>query len=158
MNTPAGQCFFFSQISTYGSDLPHIYFEIFISKAVLLKIFNRSWMKGVVPGVWKEAIVIPVPKKGKDRKNPRSYRPISLLSCLGRLLERMVNHGLISHLESNSVLSPTQTGYKKFRSTENQLAYLVQNTEDSFQEKKKVLAVFLDLSNAFDQGWKKGLF
>ena len=56
------------------------------SRAVL-KIFNHSWMKWVAPAVWKEAIVIPVPKKGKDKKNPRSYRPISLLSCVGKLLE-----------------------------------------------------------------------
>ena len=94
------------------------------SRAVLLKIFNHSWMKGVVPAVWKEAVIIPVPKKGKDKKNPRSYRPISLLKCVGELLERMVNQRLISHLESNSVLSLTSTGYRKFRSTEDQLAYL----------------------------------
>ena len=56
------------------------------SRAVLLKIF-----KDLVPAVWKEAIVIPVPKKGRDKKNPRSYRPISLLSCVGKLLERMFN-------------------------------------------------------------------
>ena len=62
-------------------------------------------MKGEVPVVWKEAVIIPVPKKGKDKKNPHSYRPISLLICVGKLLERMVNH-LISHLEGNSVLSP----------------------------------------------------
>ena len=89
------------------------------SRAVLLKIFNHSWMKGVVPAVWKDAIVIPVTKKGKDKKNPRSYRPISLLSCVGKLLERMVNRRLINHPESNNVLSPTQTGYRKFRSTED---------------------------------------
>ena len=89
-------------------------------------------MKGVVPAVWKEAVIIPVPKKGKDKKNPRSYRPIRLLSCAGKLLERMVNWRLISHLESNSVLSPTRTGYRKFRSTEDQLAYLAQNIEDTF--------------------------
>ena len=53
--------------------------------------------------------------------------------------------------------SPTQTGYRKFRSTEDQLAYLPQNIEDAFQEKKKVLAVFFDLSNAFDKVWKEGL-
>ena len=87
------------------------------SRAFLLAIFNHSWMKGVVPAVWKEAIVVPVPEKGKDKKNLRSYRPISLLSCVGKLLERMVNRRLINHLESNNVLSPTQTGYRKFRST-----------------------------------------
>ena len=69
----------------------------------------------------------------------------------------MVNRRLISHLESNSVLSPTQTGYRKFRSAEDQLVYLVQNIEDGFQEKKKILAVFFDLSNAFDKVWKEGL-
>ena len=127
------------------------------SRAVLHKIFNHSWMKGVVPAVWKEAIVIPVPKKGKDKKNPRSYRPISLLSCVGKLLERMVNRRLINHLESNNVLSPTQTGYRKFRSTEDQLVYLAQNIKDAFQEKRKILAVFFDLSNAFDKVWKEGL-
>ena len=102
-------------------------------------------MKRVVPAVWKEAIVIPVPKKGKDKKNPRSYSPISLLSCVGKLLERMVNRRLINHLESNNVLSPTQTGYRKLRRTEDQLAYLAQNIEDAFQEKRNVLAVFFDL-------------
>ena len=127
------------------------------SRAVLLKSFNHSWIKGVVPAVLKEAVIIPVPKKGKDKKNPRSYRPISLLSCVGKLLERIVNRRLISHLESNSVLSPTQTGYRKFRSSEDQVAYLAQNIEDVLQEKKKVLKVFFNLTNAFDKVWKEGL-
>ena len=47
------------------------------SRAVLLKIFNHSWIKGVVPAVWKEAIVIPVSKKGKDKKNLRRHRILS---------------------------------------------------------------------------------
>ena len=114
-------------------------------------------MKGVVPAVWKEAVIIPVLKKGKDKKNPHRYRPINLLSCVGKLLERMANHCLISHPESNRVLSTTQTGYRKFQSTEDQLAYFAQNIEDAFQEKKKVLAVFFYLSNAFDKVWKERL-
>ena len=111
-------------------------------RAVLLKIFNHSWMEGVVPAVWKEVVILPVQKKGKDKKNPLSYRPISLLSCIDKLCERMLNRCLISHL---------------FRSTEDKLAYLAQNIEDAFQEKKKVLAVVFDLSNAFDKVWKEGL-
>ena len=120
-------------------------------RAVLLKIFNHSWIKGVVPAIWKEAIVIPVPKKGKDKKNPRSYCSISLLRCVGKLIERMVNRRLISHLESSSVLSPTQTGYRKFRSIEDRLAYFARNIDYAFQEKKKVLAVLFGLSNALDK-------
>ena len=103
-------------------------------RAVLLKIFNHTWMKGVVPAIWKEAVVI---KKGKDKKNPRSYRPISLLSCVDELLERMVNRRLISHLDSNNVLSPTQTGCRKFRSTEDQLASLPRTSKMHSRRKKK---------------------
>ena len=127
------------------------------SRAVLLKICNHSWINGVVPAVWKEAIVTPFPKKGKVKKNHRSYHPISLVSCVGKLLEMMVNRRLISHLESNSVLSPIQTGHRKFRSTVDQLAYLAQSIEDAFQETKYVLKVYFDLSNAFDKLWKEGL-
>ena len=106
------------------------------SKAVLLKIFNNSWMKGVVPAVWKEVIVIQVQKKCKDKKNPRSYRPISLLSCVGKLLKRVVNWRHINHLESNNALSPKQTGCRKFRSTEDQLAYLAKNIEEMHSRRK----------------------
>lgn len=127
------------------------------SRTVLLQIFNHSWTAGVVPSIWKEAEIIPIPKKGKNKKDPRSYRPISLLSCVGKLLERMVNRRLTFLLEIQNILSPTQTGYRKFRNTEDQLALLVQDIENSFQEKKKTLAVFFDLSRAFDKVWKEGL-
>ena len=73
------------------------------------------------------------------------------------MLESFINKRLILHLESNSVLASTQTGYRQFRSTKDQLAVLTQDIEDAFQEKKKVLAVFFDLSKAFDKVWKEGL-
>ena len=121
------------------------------AKRTLLRIYNQSWSTGTVPTIWKEAVIRPIPKKGKDKRDPSSYRPISLLSCVGKLLERIINKRLIWHLESNSVLASTQTGYRQFRSTEDQLALLTQEIEDAFQEKKKVLAVFFDLSKAFDK-------
>ena len=127
------------------------------AKRTLLRIYNQSWSTGIVPTIWKEAVIRPIPKKGKDKRDPSSYRPISLLSCVGKLLERIINKRLTWHLESNSVLASTQTGYRQFRSTEDQLALLTQEIEDAFQEKKKVLAVFFDLSKAFDKVWKEGL-
>ena len=127
------------------------------AKRTLLRIYNQSWSTGTVPTIWKEAVIRPIPNKGKEKRDPSSYHPISLLSCVGKLLERIINKRLIWHLESNSVLASIQTGYRQFRCTEDQLALLTQDIEDAFQEKKKVLAVFFDLSKAFDKVWKEGL-
>ena len=60
-------------------------------------------------------------------------------------------------LEAKNLISSTQTGYRTHRSTEDQLALLVQDIENGFQEKKKTLAVFFDLTKAFDKVWKEGL-
>ena len=78
-----------------------------IARKSLLEIFNRSWNKGLVPEVWKTAHIVPVLKKGKDKTNPSSYRPISLLSCVGKLMELLVTRHLTWFLETNSVFSPS---------------------------------------------------
>ena len=95
------------------------------AKKTLLELFNESWKNGTITALWKKATIILVhKKKGKDKKDPNSYRPTSLLSCLGKLLERVINRRLISFLEERKILSPTQTGYRKHRSTEDQLALI----------------------------------
>ena len=127
------------------------------AKKTLLELFNESWKNGTVPALWKKATIIPIHKKGKDKKDPNSYRPISLLSCLGKVLERVINRRLISFLEERKILSPTQTGYRKHISTEDQLALIAQAIENAFQEKKKVVSVFFDLTKAFDKVWREGL-
>ena len=123
-----------------------------LNKKTLLKLFNESWKTGTVPAMWKKATIIPIHKKGKDKKNPNSYRPITLLSCLGKLQEKVINRRLLSFLEDYNVLSQIQTGYRKHRITEHQLALIAQEIENAFQEKKKVVAVFFDLTKAFDKG------
>ena len=77
------------------------------ARHTLLHIFNQSWSTGTVPTKRKEALIRPIPKTGKDKRDPSSYRLISLLSCVGKLLERIINKRLIWHLESNSVLAST---------------------------------------------------
>nr|KAG5698663.1 hypothetical protein BaRGS_022551 [Batillaria attramentaria] len=123
----------------------------------LLELFNQSWKTGIFPSAWKEATIIPIRKKEKDPAKKTSYRPISLLSCLGKTLERMINKRLMWHLESNNLITKEQTAFRKNRSTEDQLVYLAQSIENAFQEKKKVVATFIDLSKAFDKVWKDGL-
>ncbi|GFS13491.1 reverse transcriptase [Elysia marginata] len=125
--------------------------------STLLDLFNNSWRTGCVPEVWKEAHIIPIHKKGKSKTDPISYRPISLISCVGKLLEKIINKRLMYHLETNGIISPTQSGFRKNKTTEDQLTYFVQNIENAFQEQKSMLSVFFDLSKAFDTVWKEGL-
>ena len=127
------------------------------SKKVLLTIFNVSWKTGTVPQCWKEADMVPIYKKGKDRSRADSYRPISLTSCLGKLMERLVNSRLVWHLEENQILRPEQAGFRQHRSTEDQISYIAQSIEDAFHDKKHTLAVWIDLEKAFDKVWKDGL-
>lgn len=123
----------------------------------LLLIINQSWNSSKFPDRWREAVIIPIRKKNKEKTKTSSYRPISLLSCIGKVMERMVNTRLLKHLEENHLLSNTQSAYRKNRSTEDQLVYLAQEIENAFQDKKKVLSVFVDLTRAFDKVWKTGL-
>ena len=127
------------------------------TKKTLLQLFNASWKTATVPALWKKALICPIHKIGKNKKDPKNYRPISLISCLGKLMEKILNRRLIWHLESNNLLTPTQTGYRKHRSIEDQLALLAQEIETAFQEKRKMVSVFFDLSRAFDKVWKEGL-
>ena len=101
--------------------------------------------------------MIPIHKKGKDRSKADSYRPISLTSCTGKLMERLINTRLTWYLEKEKILIPNQAGFRQHRSTEDQATYLAQEIEDAFQEKKLTLAVWVDLEKAFDKVWKKGL-
>ena len=65
----------------------------------LLGLYNRVWEEGRLPRVWKEAVVIPVRKPGKDPTQPAGYRPIALTSNLGKVMERMVCDRLTYVLE-----------------------------------------------------------
>ena len=113
-------------------------------------MFNHSWMKGVVPAVWKEAVIIPVPKKGKHKKNPRSYSPISLVSCAGKLLERIVNRRLLTTWRATVYYRELKqdTEVPKHRGP---TCLPCPDIGYAFQEKTNVLEVFFDLSNAFDK-------
>nr|KAG5693104.1 hypothetical protein BaRGS_014054 [Batillaria attramentaria] len=123
----------------------------------LLDIFNLSWTEGQVPQCWKEAKMIPVLKKGKNRTKVLSYRPISLTSCVCKTMERIINQRLQWYLEKDSIITPEQAGFRRYRSTEDQTTHLAQVIEDAFQAQKMTLGVFIDLQKAFDKVWKDGL-
>ena len=127
------------------------------AKSKLLGIFNNSWKTGHVPQSWREADMVPIHKKGKDRANTDSYRPISLTSCVGKLMERMINTRLVWHLEKNNIITPEQAGFRQHRSTDDRVTYIAQKIEDGFQDKQHTLTVWIDMEKAYDMVWKDGL-
>ena len=76
----------------------------------LLTLYNSSFALGHVPPDWKTAHIILIHKPDKDPKEPSSYRPISLLSCIGKVMERIVKNRLNQHAEVNNLLPEYQAG------------------------------------------------
>ena len=99
---------------------------------------------------------MPVPKDGKDPKQPASYRPIALTDHLGKLLETIVNDRLVHFLESKGIISKNQSGFRAKRQCMDQLARLVSEVEKSRKLNRQTAAVFLDLEKAYDMLWREG--
>ena len=112
---------------------------------------------GQVPASWKEATVIPIPKPGKDHKNPTNHRPIALKSCLYKTMERMVNARLVWLLESEHLISDFQSGFRWGRSTLDHLVSLESFVREAFIKKEHAVAVCFDLEKAYDTTWKHGI-
>ena len=131
--------------------LPHV------SLRTVLRLFNNIWQTGVLPNSWRHAVVLPVPKAGKDLQQPQSYRPISLTSCLCKLMERLVSNRLQWYLERHRLLSVQQCGFRKHRSTTDQCLKLQDAITRNMNRGRRVLAVFIDFERAFDMVWRDGL-
>lgn len=123
----------------------------------LLKFFNCVWREGQLPNEWKKSIIILFLKPGKDRSNASSYHPIALTSCLGKTFERLVNNRLIFILESNSLLSRFQCGFRASRSTTDHLVRLETGIREAFVSRQFYLSVFFDLEKAYDTTWRYGI-
>ena len=133
------------------SNLPEEFQEI------ILNLFNKSWVEGNDPLLWKFQEVIPVLKPNKDPSDVSSYRSISLISCLGKLMEKMVQARLLWWLENSTLLPDNQCGFRPGRSTIDVLLQLEHGVFKGFREKKVTLVIFFDISKAFDKASPLGI-
>jgi exonuclease III len=114
-------------------------------------IINTSLENGTVPDSFKSAIVRPLLKKHNlDPNELKNYRPISNLSFLSKLLEKVVLNQLNSHLSANNLLNPFQSAYRQSHSTETALLHILNDLLLATDSGKVSLLTFLDLSAAFD--------
>jgi len=127
------------------------------AKDHLLKIFNHIWYSDYFPPQWESAIIVPIPKPGKNHSSPINYRPIALTSCVCKVMERMVNERLTDYLEMNKVLSPVQCGCRRHRSTLDHLVRLESEVRRAFVKNEHVVSIFFDLEKAYDMTWRHGI-
>ena len=120
-------------------------------------IYNSCLKTGYFPNAWKQAKVVMLPKPGKDLTKPTSYRPISLLPAMGKIFERIVASRLSAFLEKVDYFDENQAGFRKKRSTVDQLFKLSQSVSTTLKKHKKAVGVFLDVEKAFDAVWLEGL-
>ena len=115
----------------------------------LTKLFNRSLRQGIFPEDLKNATVSPIYKNG-DKSDCSNYRPISVLSTIAKILEKIVYNQLISYINENNILTNNQFGFRKSHSTTTSL---LKSTNKWFLNIDKGLingVLFLDLRKAFD--------
>jgi hypothetical protein len=115
----------------------------------LANIFNLSLSTGNVPEQLKIAKVIPIYKK-EDAEIFSNYRPVSVLPCFSKILERLVFNRCIDFINENNLLNEKQFGFRPNHSTYMAIIELVDKVANAVDNNETTIGIFLDLSKAFD--------
>ncbi|EKV17723.1 putative RNA-directed DNA polymerase from transposon X-element [Penicillium digitatum PHI26] len=140
-------------------------------KDIVLSLFNRCLALCHIPLAWKVAEVAMIPKVGKkDKSSVRSWRPIALLSCLSKGLERIIAKRIAWTALTHGVLSPQHAGALPKLSATDLVASFTHDAEMALSQNKQVTLVTMDVQGAFDallrrrllkrmgeQGWPREL-
>ena len=122
----------------------------------LTLLFQTCVEENTWPSLWKQARVVPIHKKN-SKSDPGNYRPISLLSNVSKILEKVIADEITLHLEDHNLLSSKQFGFRPSRSTADLLLLLTKSWQDALDTGLDTLVIALDIAGAFDRVWHKGL-
>jgi hypothetical protein len=127
--------------------LPHLVLKF------IAKIFITSLALNYFPTQWKEAKIIMLLKPGKNHTSPLDYRPISLVNSLGKFYEKNILKTLTSSSGELKVIRNEPYSFKSGHSTMHALLRNIQPITHDFNNKKAIVALFLDTEQAFDKVW-----
>jgi hypothetical protein len=125
------------------------------TKEWLVRLFNDILTTGKLPKLFKQAKIIAILKPGKDGTDASHYRPISLLSVVYKILERLILQRI--HPLIDAAVPVSQAGFRKNRSCTEQVMAVTSNIEAGFERKLKTGTIFIDLTAAYDTVWRDGL-
>jgi hypothetical protein len=134
------------------------YSELFVQH--LTNLFNVVLKQGYIPERWKKANIILLLKPKKDKQHPSSYRPISLLSCLGKLLEKIIKQRLMLEIERRNILPKHQAGFRSGKSTIYNIVRLERFAQGQLRRARRrrhSAVILFDIKAAFDSVWHDGL-
>lgn len=116
---------------------------------VLTYIINKSLSVGMFPDCLKEAVILPIFKKGSNLECS-NYRPISLLPSVSKIIEKIIKKRVIGFYNKTDFFSSNQFGFRSGFSTEAALLNFITTVSGSINAGKKVSGLFLDIKKAFD--------
>ena len=132
-----------------GISLKFMKLSLPILAPALVKIFNHSLSSGVYPDKLKIAKVIPIFKKG-TKTSVNNYRPISILSSINKIFEKILYSRLINYIDRFKLLFKYQYGFRKKHSTDHALIELIDQIRFAIDNNHMTCGIFVDLSKAFD--------
>lgn len=144
-----------------GHDLvinEHIFTTVTIFLPVYRKLFNLIYDRGYVPDEWLIGIIKPIFKNKGDPTQPENYRPITLLSCLGKLFTCILSKRLDTYASEINLITSSQAGFRKNHSTLDHILTLQFLSNTLLCRKKKLFCAFVDFKQAFDTVWRNGLW
>ena len=115
----------------------------------VLRLLNASFLSSYIPEKWKLAEIYPLPKTNNPTR-PSDYRPISLLPCISKILEKVILSRIQHHLTDHNLNSPMQSGFTSGRSTTKQILRVISLIHKAWSHDQDVLYISLDISKAFD--------
>lgn len=128
--------------------IKHFPLNMILLLATLFTSMNRL---SYFPNKWKHAIVSPVHKPGKPKNTSSSYRPISLLSCISKVYETILCIRIQLHVEDKDIIPTQQFGFRRKHSRMHQEFRVCNFVQNSFNKRRHVIMLALDIKQAFDK-------
>ena len=136
----------------------HVKSTLHIMVPIYIKLFNIIFDSGIIPESWTCGVIKPIYKNKGSPEDPSNYRPITLLSCIGKLFTAIINNRLKLFTEKHDLIGWAQSGFRKgYATTEN--VFILKCLMDMMQaSKKRLYCCFVDFKQAFDTVWRVGLW